>query len=217
MAPPPFPMYPPRPPRDGPPGAGGPDAAPVFGAGPGDDPGYLASLRSPRARRTELGRTRLMMLALLAAPVLILAITPLIVAEDGRDAPPPWVYAPLAAAALLALLAGPRTPRPLDPGLEPGPAARAALAGFRQAVAVRFTLAEAVVLAGLPLAIVARSELVFVAGFAAGYPLLLWLALPTRGGVERLRRRLEERGAESHLWAVLLAAPPAPPPHDTVP
>ncbi len=55
-----------------------------------------------------------------------------------------------------------------------------------------------------------HSELVFVAGFAVGYPLLVWLALPTRGGVERMRRRLESQGAESHLWAVLLAAPPSP-------
>lgn len=53
-------MYSPKTPE----GDGGPDVAPVFGAGPGDDPGYLASLRGG----TELGRMRLMMLALLGAP-----------------------------------------------------------------------------------------------------------------------------------------------------
>ncbi|NVI86090.1 PLP-dependent aminotransferase family protein [Actinomadura sp. BRA 177] len=94
MAPPPFSMYSPKSP-DG----DGPDVAPVFGAGPGDDPGYLASLRTA----TELGRLRAMMLVLLAAPVLILVIMPLIV-QDGREDAPPWLYAPLAAAALLALL-----------------------------------------------------------------------------------------------------------------
>lgn len=78
---------------------------------------------------------------------------------------------------------------------------------FRQAVLVRFALAEGVILLGLPLAMVGHSELVFAAAFVLGYPLLVWLVLPTRGGVERMRRRLEERGAESHLWAVLLAAP----------
>ncbi|MEU5995750.1 hypothetical protein ABZ806_42810 [Spirillospora sp. NPDC047418] len=199
MAPPPFSMYSPKSPD----GDGGPDMAPVFGAGPGDDPGYLASLRGG----TELGRLRAMMLVLLAAPVLILAIMPLIV-RDGAGGAPPWIYAPLAAAALTALLAGPRAPRPMPPGAEPAAAARAALMMFRQAVLLRFALAEGVILVGLPLAMVAHSEAVFVAGFAAGYPLLVWLALPTRGGVDRIRRRLESRGAESHLWAVLLAAPP---------
>ncbi|QKW36502.1 hypothetical protein HUT06_22820 [Actinomadura sp. NAK00032] len=201
MAPPPFSMYSPRSPD----GDGGPDVAPVFGAGPGDDPGYLASLRAG----TELGRLRAMMLVLLAAPVLILAIMPLIV-EDGHGDAPPWLYAPLAAAALVALAAGPRAPRPIPPGAapaDPAVAARAALLVFRQAVLLRFALAEGVILLGLPLAMAGHSEALFLAGFAAGYPLLLWLALPTRGGVERMRRRLEARGAESHLWAVLLAAP----------
>ncbi|CNG68071.1 Uncharacterised protein [Mycobacterium tuberculosis] len=192
-------MYSPKSPD----GDGGPDMAPVFGAGPGDDPGYLASLRAG----TELGRLRAMMLVLLAAPVLILAIVPLIV-RDGRDAAPLWIYAPLAAAALVALLAGPRAPRPMPPGAEPAAAARGALMMFRQAVLLRFALAEGVILVGLPLAMAAHSEAVFVAGFVVGYPLLVRLALPTRGGVERMRRRLESQGAESHLWAVLLAAPP---------
>ncbi|MFA1547211.1 hypothetical protein [Actinomadura chokoriensis] len=205
MAPPPFSMYSPKSPD----GDFGPAVAPVFGAGPGDDPGYLASLRAG----TELGRLRAMMLVLLAAPVLILAIMPLIV-EDGRGDTPPWIYAPLAAAALVALLAGPRAPRPIRPGAAPAApaaAARAALMVFRQAVLLRFALAEGVILLGLPLAMVGHSELVFVAGFAVGYPMLVWLALPTRGGVERMRRRLESLGAETHLWAVLLAAPPPPP------
>lgn len=187
----------------------GSDVAPVFGAGPGDDPGYLPSLRGG----TELGRLRAMMLVLLAAPVLILAIVPAIV--QGEGATPPWIYLPLAAVALVALVAGPRAPRPMEPGTDPRAAARTAAIMFRQAVLVRFALAEGVILTGLPLAMVGRSELVFVAGFAVGYPLLIWLALPTRGGVERLRRRLEARGAESHLWAVLLAAPAStggPPP-----
>ncbi|MFB4310069.1 hypothetical protein [Actinomadura sp. GTD37] len=205
MAPPPFSMYSPKSPD----GDGGPDVAPVFGAGPGDDPGYLASLGSG----TELGRLRAMMLVLLAAPLLIFAIMPLIVQDGGGDAPL-WSYAPLAAAALVALLAGPRAPRPMPPGAgrtAPGAAAQSALLMFRQAVLLRFALAEGVILLGLPLAMVGHSELVFVAGFAVGYPLLVRLALPTRGGVERMRRRLESQGAESHLWAVLLAAPPSPP------
>ncbi|NYD44117.1 hypothetical protein BJY14_000100 [Actinomadura luteofluorescens] len=201
MAPPPFSMYSPKTPE----GDGGPQTAPVFGAGPGDDPGYLASLRGG----TELGRMRLMMLALLAAPLLILAIMPLIV-EDGRGDASPWIYLPLAAVALAALLAGPRAPRPMAPGADPGAAARTALMMFRQAVLLRFALAEGVILLGLPLAMVAHSELVFVAGFVLGYPLLVWLALPTRSGIERMRRRLEARDAESHLWAVLLAAPASP-------
>ncbi|MEO3824507.1 hypothetical protein [Actinomadura sp. B10D3] len=203
MAQPPFSMYSPKSPD----GDGGPDMAPVFGAGPSDDPGYLASLRS----ETVLGRMRLMMLALLAAPVLILALTPLIV-EDGSEDVSPWLFLPPVAAALSVLVAGPRVPRPIPPDAGPEAAPPAVLMAFRQAVLVRFALAEGVILLGLPLAMVGHSELVFAAAFVLGYPLLVWLVLPTRGGVERMRRRLEERGAESHLWAVLLAAPaPAAP------
>jgi hypothetical protein len=194
-------MYSPRSPE----GDGGPDMAPVFGAGPSDDPGYLASLRG----RTVLGRMRLVMLVLLAAPLLISALTPLIV-QDGEEGAAPWLYLPPVAAALLALLAGPRAPRPIPPGGGPEAEPAAVLMAFRQAVLLRFALAEGVILLGLPLAMIAHSELVFAVAFVLGYPLLVWLALPTRGGVERMRRRLEEQGAESHLWAVLLAAPADP-------
>ncbi|RSN52728.1 hypothetical protein DMH08_28460 [Actinomadura sp. WAC 06369] len=182
--------------------------APVYGAGPDDDPGYVASLRGG----TVLGRLRAGMLVLLAAPVLILAIMPLIVQGDAGLAGDggPWPYLVLAALALPAALAAPRTPRPMPPGGTRGDAAGRALLLFRQAVLLRLALALGVVLAGLPLAMVGHGELIFLAGFAAGYPLLLGLAVPTRGGVERLRRRLERDGAESHLWAVLLAAEPGP-------
>ncbi|MFB4302796.1 hypothetical protein [Actinomadura sp. NTSP31] len=205
MAPASFSMHSPEAPQ----GAGGPPAGPVFGAGPGDDPGYLASLRDA----TVLGRMRLTMLVLVGAPVLILALTPLIVDNRGGAAgdAPPWIYAPLLLAAAVAALAGPRAPLPMAPGAPPAVAARLALVQFRQGVLLRFALAEGVILLGLPLAMIGHAEVVFAAGFATGYPLLLWLALPTTGGVERLRRRLESRGAESHLWAVLLAAPPPEP------
>lgn len=207
MAQPPFPMHP-RSARD----HGAMDVAPVFGAGPGDDPGYLRSLRTG----TVLGRMRATMLVLLAAPVAILAISPFIVRDgDGRfGGAPPWIYAPLAVVALAAVLVGPRAPRALPhPAGPPAPprvlVARASLLQFRSAVLLRFALTEAVILVGLPLAMVGHSELVFAAGFAVGYPLLVRLALPTRGGVERIRRRLEAGGAESLLWPALLA--PAPP------
>ncbi|GGV35331.1 hypothetical protein GCM10010182_69200 [Actinomadura cremea] len=208
MAPPPFSMYSPKGPGDD--GAAGVTAGltPVYGAGPDDAPGYLASLRGG----TELGRLRAVMLVLLAAPVLILAIMPLIVEDGGGPAGDagPWPYLVPAVLALPALLAGPRTPPPMPPGGTRGDAAGRALLLFRQAVLLRFALALGVILVGLPLAMVGHSELIFVAGFAIGYPLLVRLALPTRGGVERIRRRLERHGAESHLWAVLLAPRPGP-------
>ncbi|WP_067473057.1 hypothetical protein [Actinomadura hibisca] len=204
MAPPQFPMYSPRSPEDD----GEPDFAPVLGAGRGDDPGYLASLRTA----TVLGRMRATLLVLLVAPILIAAIAPLIV-QDGRgrlgDAPW-WIYLPLVAAALLAALAAPRGPRPLPPGLEPRQAAWTALLAFRQALLLRFALTEGVILLGLPLAMVGRSELVFAAGFVLGYPLLVWLAVPTARTVEAMRARLEAGGATSHLWAALLAPAPGP-------
>ena len=69
-------MYSPKTPE----GDGGPEVEPVFGAGPGDDPGYLASLRGG----TVLGRLRATMLVLVGAPPLILAITPAIVRDGPR-------------------------------------------------------------------------------------------------------------------------------------
>ncbi len=82
----------------------------------------------PLRTATELGRLRAMMLVLLAAPVLILVIMPLIV-QDGREDAPPWLYAPLAAAALLALLAYPAhrarcSPPPAPPRSPASPPAR---------------------------------------------------------------------------------------------
>ncbi|HEY8480318.1 MAG TPA: hypothetical protein VIL71_10850 [Spirillospora sp.] len=180
---------------------------PVFGAGPHNDPGFFASMRNG----SVLGRLRMVVLVMTAAPVLILAIVPLIV-QGGGDTPP-WVYAPSVVLALVALLVGPRVPRPMGAGVDPDQTARTALAMFQQAVLMRSALAEAVIIAGLPMAIIGESALVYVAGFVLGYPLQLWLALPTRSTAERIRRRLEAEGAQSHLWAGLLAtaAPPGGP------
>ncbi|MEU5880795.1 hypothetical protein [Spirillospora sp. NPDC047279] len=203
MAPPQFSKYSPG----SHPGEGGPAVEPVYGAGRADDPGFAASLRTP----TVLGRLRVMMLVLLVAPVLIGLIAPLIVRDgQGRLGDAPWwFYAPVVLVALLAALAGPRLPRPMSPGQDREQAVHTAMLAFRQAILQRFALAEGVILLSLPLAMIGHSELLFVAGFVLGYPLLIWLALPTGGTVERIRRRLESAGAESHLWAGLLAAPPA--------
>ncbi|WP_243773421.1 hypothetical protein [Actinomadura barringtoniae] len=201
MTPPQFSMYSPGS------GESGREVDAVFGAGRGDDPGFRASITSG----TVLGRMRTMMLVLLTAPVLIAAITPLIV-RDGQGrlgAAPWWCYLPVAAGALLAVLVGPRVPRPMAPGQEPAQAVQSAMVAFRQAVLQRFALAEAVILIGLPLAMVAHSETVFAVAFVLGYPLLFWLVLPTTGTIERIRLRLEAAGAESHLWAGLLAPAPA--------
>ncbi|MFC5749663.1 hypothetical protein [Actinomadura rugatobispora] len=191
------PRFPQQPPEDDVPGG------PLFGAGRDRAPGYLASLRSG----TVLGQLRTLALVLVVAPLLILAISPLIVrGGDGGDGVLPLLLCvPLVAGALVTVAVGPRTPRPLPPGQDRERAAALALVQFRQAVLVRYALAEGVILLGLPLAIAAETVLVFLAGFVLGYPLLLWLALPTAGMVERIRRRLEARGAQSHLWAALLA------------
>ncbi|XVQ07780.1 hypothetical protein ACQP1W_35095 [Spirillospora sp. CA-255316] len=193
------PRFPQQPPEDDVP------EGPLFGAGRDRAPGYLASLRSG----TVLGQLRTMALVLVVAPLLILAISPLIVRGDGGDggsgAVPLLLCVPLVLGALVAAAVGPRTPRPLPPGQGREQAAALALVQFRQAVLLRYALAEGVILLGLPLAIAAETEMVFLVGFVLGYPLLLWLALPTAGMVERIRRRLEARGVQSHLWAALLA------------
>jgi hypothetical protein len=196
-------MYSPEPRR-----ARVPFAEPRFGAGPEADPGFVASLREQPP--TMLGRLRVMMLTLAAAPVLIFALIPFLV-RGGQGlfgALPYWIFAPLAAAFAGALLGGLRVPRPLTPGGDAARAAEAAAVLFRQAMLLRFALSEAVILLGLALAVLTHSQWTYAAGFVLGYPLLIVWALPTRGMVERVRRRLEGAGAESHLWAALLAAAP---------
>lgn len=179
------------------------DAGPRFGVGRESDPGFVRSLSGG----TLIGQLRRAMLALTVAPVLILAIVPFIVREGrGRlGEVPAWVYVPIVLAALLAAVAGPRVPRPVAAGRRPQETAGAAVLGLRQAIFLRFALCEAVIIMGLPLSIISRSEAPFLAGFVLGYPLLIWSALPTTGLVERVRRRLEADGAESHLWAALLS------------
>jgi hypothetical protein len=178
---------------------------PLFGAGPEGDPGYLASLRTGPV--TMLRQLRITMLTLVTAPVLILAIVPFIV-RGGKGVfggLPVLVFAPLVVAFVVALAVGIRVPRALPVGLADRSAAQAGAMAFRQALFLRFALADAVVLLGLPLSIISHSEMPYAAGFVLGFPLLVLLALPTRGTVERMRRRLEADGTPSHLWAVLLA------------
>lgn len=197
-------MHPPKP-TDGD-GQGG---EPVLGAASANDPGYRASLTSG----TVLGQMRSMVLVLVVAPVLILAISPLIVRDSGDRfaAGPLWAYLLLPVVAVATTLIAIRVPGPLRPGPgTPAPeVARAALMQFRQSLLLRFALSEAVILVGLLLALIEQDEPLFVLGFVLGYPALIRLTLPTRGNVERIRRRLEAKGAESHLWAALLA--PGPP------
>jgi hypothetical protein len=199
MAPPQFPA-----PLPGPsPKGRGSALTPVFGAGASADPGFWASLRTP----TQLGLFRRALLVLCVFPVMIGVLVPFIVREgSGRFGEVPWwTFLPQVAAAVPAVLVAPRSPRPLSPGPDDLGSAERALGVFRQAVMLRFAFTEAVILAGLPMSVIARSELPFVLGFVLGYPLLLRLALPTGGTVERIRARLESRGAVSHLWAALLS------------
>ncbi|MCW2916651.1 MAG: hypothetical protein JWN52_4719 [Actinomycetia bacterium] len=209
MAPPQFPRYPPGAPR-----RDRPFVEPLFGAGPETDRGYLASLRT--GPQTMLRQLRGTMLTLVIAPLAISAIFPFLV-RDGRSrwgGLPEWIFLPLVLAFLVAVVVGLRVPRALpltsDPERDPRQTADLAAMAFRQALFLRFALSDAVILLGLPLAVIGHSEMPFAVGFVLGYPLLIALALPTRGTVERMRRRLEADGTESHLWAVLLA--PVPPP-----
>jgi hypothetical protein len=192
----------------------GASGGPLFGSGPDADRGYLASLRA--GPPTMLRQLRATMLTLVVTPLAISAIVPFVV-RDGKSRfgeLPAWVFVPLLLAFGVAVVVGVRAPRalPFTPGqvAEPRPTAELAAMAFRQALFLRFALGDAVILLGLALAVISHSEMPFAAGFVLGYPLLIALALPTRGTVERMRRRLEAAGTESHLWAVLLAPPPAP-------
>jgi len=202
MAAPQFPMYSPEPRRTPIP------VEPLYGMGPESDPGFTAAVRGGAA--TMLGRLRVMMLTLAVAPVLIFGLVPFIVrGGQGLLGPLPyWIFAPLAAAFAGTLVAARRLPRPLAPGRSAAETAEEAAVVFRQVLLQRFALSEGIIMIGLALAIVTHSKWTYAVGFVLGYPLLIVLALPTRGMVERVRRRLERDGARSHLWAVLLAAPP---------
>ncbi|MFC0041065.1 hypothetical protein [Actinomadura rayongensis] len=209
MSPSQFSMYTPTPPEDGDDG----DVEPVYGLGPADDPGFFASIRT----RTHLGQWRMTAVVLILGPALILAVSPLIVQEGDSKlgVVPAWVpWLPPVLAALAAAFLGPRLPRPLPPGLGRAEATRLAVVQARQGTLVLFALTEGVILCGLPLAMVARDEWIFVLAFVLGYPQLIWNLLPTAGTVERVRRRLEAGGAESHLWSGLLAPLPVPVPDE---
>ncbi|ROO88472.1 hypothetical protein EDD29_6141 [Actinocorallia herbida] len=185
-------------------------------AGPQSDPGFAASLRTP----TVLGNLRRSFLMLSVMPVVVFALSPFIVRIETHilDTPPLWSAAAVPLLALAVLWLAPRLPLPLPPRgtdllVAPGKtdaagnaderAARRVSDAFRGALFLRFALTEGVVLAGLPLAMASDSLLPMALAFGFGYPLVLTLALPTRGTIERIRRRLGPE-ADGRLWAALL-------------
>lgn len=172
-------------------------------AGPEGDPGYLASLRTG----STLAQLRKSFLSLLAVPVLVLALSPLIIRIETHhlDTPPLWAAAAIVLVALGVLVVAPRLPRPLKAGMLQQETAVAASSMFRSTLFLRFTFCEGVVLSGLPLSMAADSMVPMLLAFGLGYPLLMAFALPTRGTIEGIRRRIEAEGAVSDLWASLLA------------
>lgn len=170
-------------------------------AGPQGDPGYLASLRTP----STLGTLRRSLLMLSLVPVVVLALSPFIVRIETHtlDTPPLWSAAAVPALALAVLWLVARLPLPLQPGY-PDRTAQRVWEAFRGALFLRFALTEGVVLAGLPLAMAADSFVPMALAFVLGYPLVLAFAVPTRGTIERIGRRLGP-DADGHLWTALLA------------
>jgi hypothetical protein len=183
---------------------GQPSAPGAPGAGPGAgaevDPGFRASL----SHRTPLGTLRMLALSLAAAPLLIGVIVAIIVVPAESVLPPLLPYAVIAGSGLVSVAIGRMVPRPLDPMAESDQTGRAAVAAFRQAMMIRFASAEATVLVGLPMCFLVGSPLPYAASLAIGFPLLVWLVVPTRAMIENVRRRLEERGAVSNLWTGLV-------------
>jgi hypothetical protein len=177
--------------------------APRFGAGPESDPGYLGSLGTG----TMLAQLRVTFLALAAMPLVVVGLSPAIIKiETGHLAlSPVWATFAVALLGAFACILAPRVPARLGPGLEPSQAAAASSVSFRSAVLLRFAHAEGVILGGLPLSMASDSLTPMLLAFALGYPLLIVFALPTRATIERIRRRMESGGAQSELWAALLA------------
>jgi hypothetical protein len=168
------------------------------------DPGYMASL----GRGHPLAVMRLMALTFVAAPLLITIVVVLTVpitealgtntVLTGVAMAAPVVFA------LVAVMVAARFPRALDPMAAPDESGARAVAAFRQGVMSRFVFAEAPVLVGLAMCYVVSNPLPYAVGLVVGMPLLIWMVLPTRGMIERARRRLERAGAVSHLWTGLL-------------
>ncbi|WP_157964093.1 hypothetical protein [Actinocorallia populi] len=174
---------------------------PSPGAGPEGDPGYLASLRTA----TLLAQLRRAFLGLLAVPVGVLALSPYIVRLETHtvDAQPLWACAVVPLAAAGALVTARRLPSALP--RDAAGSRMSASESFRATLFLRFALTEGVVLLGLPLSMAADSFLPMALSFCLGYPLVVALALPTRGTIERIRARMEAGGVSSGLWASLLA------------
>jgi FtsH-binding integral membrane protein len=171
-------------------------AHPFPDAGPEDDPGYLASLRTG----TLLAQLRRAFLGLLTVPVGVLALSPYIMRIETHtvDAPPLWACAAVPLAAVGVLLAVRRMPGALPPGA-------GASESFRAALFLRFALTEGVVLFGLPLSMASDSFLPMALSFCLGYPLVLSMGIPTRRTIERIRTRMEAGGTATGLWAALLS------------
>lgn len=175
--------------------------------GPSQDPGYLGSLTT---QQPPLTLVRHVALALVTSPALLWLVVPVLDLEASGT--PPWgllLVTLMVAGALVAAWLVPQMVEPLEPGTGVDAAEGVAVATFRRQVLLQIAAAEAPVVAGFLLAWVADSLLLWCAAFLLGWPLVL-ICLPTTTTVERMRERLEAKGADSHIWAALLRAPGAP-------
>lgn len=158
---------------------------------------------------------RVLVTALMAAPVLFLVVGATIL-QDGFTDPPWWMLGVVTgeAAVVLVLLqvVGLRTVPAIAPGTAEADARRLSATAFQANVILRFALCESVALVALALSFVAETGgmVVLVLGVALCEALMALFVWPGDRLVAAVQGALEREGGVSHLQAALDEPAPAP-------
>lgn len=171
----------------------------------------MTSPDAPSFHRT----LRVLVSALMAAPVLFVVVGATIL-EDGFTDPPWWMLGVVAgeAAVILVLLqlVGLRTVPAIVPGTPEEDARRFSATALQSNVILRFALCESIALVALALSFVAESGglVVLVLGVALCEALMALFVWPGDKLVASVQGALEREGGVSHLQAALDGPPPTP-------
>ncbi|PRX92501.1 hypothetical protein CLV72_110263 [Allonocardiopsis opalescens] len=165
-------------------------------------PGFWRSAASD----LRIGGLRRQVLFLFPVPLALLAWLVLLV--DRQPAVADWIVLIACTPAVAALLLGQLVPvRALPAGLAPEQAARRALRELGRTTALRLWMPMGALAVGFLASWVGGGYLPYLYALALSLP-QLWLALPLRFQVDRVRRQLEADGNRSYLWQVLYTTEP---------
>lgn len=171
----------------------------------------MAPTNVPSFHRT----LRILVTALMAAPLLFLVVGATML-QDGVEDPAPWMLGVVAGEALLTVVLlqvlGLRTVPAIAPGTTEEDARRASGAALQSTVILRFALSEAVALVALALSFVAETGglVVLALGVVLAEVLMALYVWPGDRLVSAVQGALEREGGVSHLQAALEGPPPTP-------